>query len=164
MSYYKRNLTFFAHERGDGRFGFWWIAGDSDEWQAAKDDLRLSFNHSTGLRYDAVEREWTIPRYSVDRLQRWVDAWASRQEWNAEPRHGQRRSSGRAQDAPVASIADAYATLHLLPTAPPEVVQAAHRALVKTNHPDAGGTHEAAVAINAAIARIRDYAAGSGAA
>ncbi len=49
-----------------------------------------------------------------------------------------------------------YATLHLLPSAPREVIDAAYRALVKTNHPDAlppairGRAHQRMVAINVA--------------
>jgi curved DNA-binding protein CbpA len=46
--------------------------------------------------------------------------------------------------------AAAYARLHLLPTAPPELVQAAHKVMVKLTHPDSGGSHEAAVLINLA--------------
>lgn len=38
---------------------------------------------------------------------------------------------------------DAFATLHLLPTAPRAVVDAAYRALAKQLHPDRGGTDAA---------------------
>ena len=52
-----------------------------------------------------------------------------------------------------------YAALHLLPTAPPEVVSAAYKALAKKVHPDAGGSQERMQAINSAYALIkRDYA------
>ncbi len=37
---------------------------------------------------------------------------------------------------------DAYQVLHLLPTAPWEVVKAAYRALCFMHHPDRGGSHE----------------------
>ena len=39
--------------------------------------------------------------------------------------------------------ASVYATLHLLPTASLELVQAAYRCLAKTAHPDTGGSTEA---------------------
>ncbi len=157
-SYYKQSdLTFFARESPDGRTGFWWLA-DGETWAEAKNDLKGSFNHSSGLRYDPDEREWTLPAYSIARLQRWASAWASREEWDAIPRNGERRQghSECAQDAPGASLAQAYATLHLLPSAPPEVVQAAHRALVKTNHPDIGGSHAVMVSLNKAVDAIRE--------
>jgi len=159
-SYYRQSdLTFFARQRPDGRIGFWWLAGDDTAlWAEAKADLKRSFNHGTGLRYDGDAREWTLPRYSIERLQRWADAWASQQEWNAAQRNGQRRQyrSERAQDVPGASLAQAYATLHLLPSAPPEVVQAAHRALVKSHHPDVGGSHAVMVSLNNAVDAIRE--------
>lgn len=67
---------------------------------------------------------------------------------------------GRASYPSAASALDqAYRTLYLLPTAPPEVVQAAHRALVKLHHPDLASdehsAHSAMVNINQAITAIR---------
>ncbi len=54
-----------------------------------------------------------------------------------------RRSSDRAPHA-----GDPYRTLHLRPTAPPELVTAAHRCLAKLNHPDRGGDHDAMLAVS----------------
>lgn len=45
---------------------------------------------------------------------------------------------------------DPYRTLHLLPTAPPEVAKAAHRAMAMLCHPDHGGSHEQMQTVNAA--------------
>jgi DnaJ domain len=50
---------------------------------------------------------------------------------------------------------DAYATLHLLPSAPSEVVTAAYRALAKKFHPDHGGDDERMKQINLAYERLR---------
>jgi hypothetical protein len=52
----------------------------------------------------------------------------------------------------------AYAALHLLPSAPPEVINAAYRALAKQVHPDSGGDTAKMQEINAAYALLRDYA------
>ena len=44
-------------------------------------------------------------------------------------------------DAPAGvNLVDAYRTLHLLPTAPADLVAAAYRILAKAHHPDRGGT------------------------
>ena len=51
---------------------------------------------------------------------------------------------------------DAYRVLHLLPSAPPELVTAAHRCLAKLNHPDRGGSTVAMQQINAAVDLIRE--------
>jgi hypothetical protein len=57
--------------------------------------------------------------------------------------------------APPRDVAAAYATLHLAPDAPLEVAEAAYKVLVRTAHPDFGGSHAAMVTLNAAIQRIR---------
>lgn len=108
------------------------------------------------LYQHAVLRAWlnrTFEREAITWPLPTSDAQQERQERQDVPR--------RPQASP---LAEAYATLFLLPTAPPEVVQAAQRALVKINHPDAGGTHEAAVAINRAIDIIHQHQTRSGAA
>jgi curved DNA-binding protein CbpA len=43
----------------------------------------------------------------------------------------------------------------LLPTAPAELVRAAHKVLIKQVHPDRGGSHEQATKINVAWEIIR---------
>jgi hypothetical protein len=53
------------------------------------------------------------------------------------------------------AIPEHYATLHLLPGAPAEVVNAAHKALVKLHHPDRGGDTATMQAINAAADQVR---------
>ena len=51
---------------------------------------------------------------------------------------------------------DPWRILHLRPTAPSELVSAAHRCLAKLNHPDRGGTTTTMQAINEAVDRIRE--------
>jgi len=155
-AYGKADLSFFARERGDGSLAFWWLSDDSATWTAAKNDLKLNFPHHTGLRYDPTEREWIIPRRSIDRLQRWANAWASRQEWDAAQRNGQQRHSERAQAASEAPVLLAYRSLYLVPDAPLWAAEAVYRAAQKLAHPDiAGGDHAQAVTLNTAIQEIR---------
>jgi hypothetical protein len=49
-----------------------------------------------------------------------------------------------------------YAVLHIDPSAPLEVAEAAYRALARKAHPDAGGDAERMKRLNAAIERIRE--------
>ncbi len=49
---------------------------------------------------------------------------------------------------------DPWVILHLRPTAPPELVSAAHRCLAKLHHPDAGGDTAVMQAINQAYDAI----------
>ena len=50
---------------------------------------------------------------------------------------------------------DPYQVLHLLPSAPPELVSAAHKCLAKLTHPDVGGDTAMMQMINAAAEQIR---------
>lgn len=59
------------------------------------------------------------------------------------------------QTTPPRDVASAYATLHLAADAPLEVAEAAYKVLVRSAHPDSGGSHAAMVTLNAAIHRIR---------
>ena len=48
----------------------------------------------------------------------------------------------------------ALVVLHLRPSAPPELVDAAYRTLARLNHPDRGGDHDAMLALNQAYDAI----------
>jgi hypothetical protein len=63
-------------------------------------------------------------------------------------------SAGSADRAPHAGE-DPWTILHLRPTAPLELVTAAHRCLAKLHHPDAGGNTTTMQSINAAVDQIR---------
>ncbi len=75
-------------------------------------------------------------------------------------------ASGPDQGSPSANATHGvnrlYGALHLLPTAPPAVVEAAYRALAREHHPDRQPqaqqveAHECMVEINAAFAALRD--------
>jgi len=63
--------------------------------------------------------------------------------------------SGAGDRGRRAGTDDSYVVLHLLPTAPPELVSAAHKCLAKLHHPDRGGDHDAMQMINHAVEQIR---------
>jgi hypothetical protein len=102
--------------------------------------------------FDPQAKQWNIAKDADEMFQRWLvyartvlgakDEWlkqgeARRERPHAPPRH------------PKAS--DPYVTLHLLPSAPPEVVKAAYKALATLHHPDKpGGETEVMQRINAA--------------
>ncbi len=48
-----------------------------------------------------------------------------------------------------------YTVLHLLPSAPPELVESAYKCLSRMHHPDAGGTTSTMQELNSAVATIR---------
>lgn len=60
------------------------------------------------------------------------------------------------QLAAPATVRDPYQVLGVRPDSLIEVVEAAHRALAKRHHPDAGGSVEAMTEINNALDRVRE--------
>lgn len=150
--------TIFIHETGSS-ICFRWLCQDSDVWQDMRTDLKRSFPHHTGLTFDGELRMWRLPLRTRDRFCRWADAWfgMNGQRWETVGEDSGYTRSKATQSSVAGSVESAYAALHLLPTAPAEVVRAAQRALVKMHHPDAGGTHAAAVAINRAVDIIHIY-------
>lgn len=75
---------------------------------------------------------------------------------------GSRPNFGRPE--PIRSTDALYRALHLLPSAPPELVEAAYKALTKLNHPDRRPpaererANEAMVELNQAYGLLRDRA------
>ncbi len=102
-----------------------------------------------GRSYDPVTHVWLIDHAwansAVNILLRFMpDARLIR---NGE------RARTRTVPSPVAT--DEYRTLFVAPDAPPEVVEAAYKALARMNHPDVGGDTATMRQINAAYERLR---------
>ena len=68
-----------------------------------------------------------------------------------------RHSNGRAYGNASIPLdrAAAYRTLHLLPSAPEDLVKAAYRTLSKLHHPDVGGATSAMQQLNEAYNRLK---------
>jgi hypothetical protein len=101
--------------------------------------------------YSPASREWFIAASARDDLEMWLDdareVCGASVEW--QPSKGKERPRPR-------TVPDAFATLYLLPNAPPEVVRASYKALVQLVHPDKpGGDTEAMQRLNEAYERLR---------
>ena len=125
-------------------------------------------------RYSPDTKTWSVPLQCQGRLRAWANRWFynSNQTWDmdsgATHAHNGTRGGhtygggstgnghgGQQAATTTSSLAGAYAVLHLLPSAPIEVAEAAHRALIKAHHPDRGGDHATTVKITLAIEDIR---------
>jgi len=138
-----------------GRIYVRWWSDDADHWRALLDAWKRAFPIPGERRFHGATKEWSVPLTKRPALGAWLMANFALDavQWLDDDEDDERQD---APQGPQTSVVDqAYAVLHLLPTAPPEVVQAAHRALVKLHHPDRGGDHDRAVALNGAIATIR---------
>jgi hypothetical protein len=61
------------------------------------------------------------------------------------------------QQSGTSTLAAAFATLHLLPSAPAWAAEAVYKAAIKVHHPDAGGDGQTMAGINVAMERIREH-------
>lgn len=97
-------------------------------------------------RWSAERKTWRVSAAYKDALR----------EWQAEWFDGPRRRTPtpppppRSAWPPIDGRVEAYRALHLLPTAPPELVKVAYRTLATLHHPDKGGDTATMQAINAA--------------
>jgi hypothetical protein len=118
-------------------------------------------------RWLPAERAWWIADDAISLLARRLPAVAEALDrWRAQPFDfaayvadlaerlaGGSGASSRRLRRPIylpADVAIAYGKLRLAPGASAEEVRAARRSLARAHHPDAGGAHDAMVAINAA--------------
>lgn len=99
--------------------------------------------------YDPDTKTWTVHAAYAARA-----VALMRQTFVAVTEYGADRSATSPPD-PIRRTDPDFAILHLLPSAPPELVESAYKCLVKINHPDRGGDHEAMIALNEAITRLR---------
>jgi len=125
---------------------------DTLEFREALADLKAWIPPSARNWYPD-ERVWRVSDSHLAEVRDWCFRWFKADELLIEE---ERPRPPRPAPAPVA---DPYSVLHLLPTAPPELVKAAYRVMSQLCHPDAGGDHAAMVRINLAFERLQELAA-----
>jgi hypothetical protein len=140
-----------------------WVrfSAEGERFGEVKDHLKHYFRGF--YRYDPAQRAWRIQAPGTD-VHRWALRHFSEYEIDLvgayehhESRSEQHGRSDQQQSTRAPSrLEQAYSSLFVLPTAPREVVVAAHRALVKMNHPDAGGDTATMAKINDCMDVIRE--------
>lgn len=101
--------------------------------------------------WDPIAKAWTVQPGWVEAALDLLRATFGQVEIAGEP----------LRPRPIRPTNRPYAELHLRPSAPPAVVEAAYKALARDRHPDRlpaherARAHEAMVAINAAYAALR---------
>ncbi len=137
---------------------FRWQVNDLATFDEIRADLRRSFPRSARLRFDKGLGGWALPMSERANFETWLRYWfspACQYPWPPEDDETQAGRT-RAQRGGGRSLAEAFALLHLNMDAPLWAAEAVYRAAQKHMHPDAGGTHAQATALNEAIALIRE--------
>lgn len=143
-----------------------WRVFGGDDFVRVKDSFRRQFPRSSGAEWLSADKCWVLPRWQRTTLRSWLVYMFERDAWSwmgeEEPQEEERQQQQR-QDTSrtprTTPLSDAYGTLHLRPDAPLWAAEAVYRAAQKLAHPDTGGEHAAAVALNQAIDTIRTCAA-----
>jgi hypothetical protein len=107
--------------------------------------------------YNPATREWFVDEDATGRMRRWLDYCRANLYAEVEWLDGETDADPEREwtpPPPKPKAVDPYVTLHLLPSAPPEVVKAAYRALAVLNHPDKGGDEEQMKRLNDAYGRL----------
>lgn len=109
-------------------------------------------------RWDPDAKGWRVALslYSVARS---VIASHTGESWYVTPAARAmlegRGAGGQPSTSRSPEAREPFTTLHLLPTAPDEVVQAAYRALALLHHPDRGGNRATMARINSAFESVK---------
>jgi len=99
--------------------------------------------------YDPIAKSWTVaPAYAGIAIRLMYQVFTDVEIIDAAAGSGFDRGGDPREAALV--------VLHLRPTAPPELVDAAYRCLARLHHPDRGGDHDAMQALNHAVEQIRE--------
>jgi hypothetical protein len=106
---------------------------DKDEFYAAIEALKNSIP-SYHREFDGASRRWIIT--SESGLYTWL--YIVEDDMGAEVIWDHEQQAVHKQAAPTND--ELFAALHLLPTAPPELIKSAYRILAARTHPDHGGS------------------------
>ena len=150
-------MTTIHIEKHDGEYIVKFQADNPDVFKLLVETLK-SFIRADLRRYSRGVRQWHVEGRAVASVYRWLNhardvihadiEWPDGTEfWDAPPPPPKRPKAPKRRP-------DAFATLHLLPSAPPELIKAAYRTLAQLHHPDHGGDTSAMQRINIAYKEI----------
>ncbi len=130
-------------------------SSDTETFKLAIETLKSSIP-ACFRNYDPQARRWLIQGVAYDRLLRWASDARKTLPAQVEWRYAgdEEKRAWTPPPPPRAQPSDPYSTLHLLPSAPAELVKAAYRTLAQLHHPDRGGDEEEMKAINEAYRRL----------
>ncbi len=122
------------------------------------DTLKI-FIPATFRSYNPAQKEWKVSDDAGESFQRWLayccQTLHAEVKWVDADEAGQSKKTRTPPPPPPPrrnpTSADAFKALHLLPSAPPEVVRAVYKTLAKLNHPDIGGDTETMARVNSAF-------------
>ncbi len=106
--------------------------------------------------YDPSTRKWVVGEPASQSLHRWLSyartTFSAQVQWVGDAADADPEAEWTPPAKP--KVVDPYQTLHLLPSAPPELIRAAFKCLAAIFHPDHGGNEEKMKELNRAYKRL----------
>lgn len=134
-----------------GRYIVGWHS--ATHWHTILTSLKRAFpeHGDDGLLFEpAPRKQWSLPCWRRSDIEHWLAA-------NFESPCVTWTTGSTSDHTPCTDPArDAYGALYLTPNAPLWAAEAVYRAGQKRVHPDTGGSHSQAAALNRAIAVLRN--------
>ncbi len=132
-------------------------SGDSYIFKLLLDTLK-SFVNPCYRFYDPGTRKWVVGEPATESFRRWLSyartTFNAQVQWIGGATYEDYEAEWTPPPPPRPKPVDPYTALHLLPSAPAELVKAAYRTLAQIHHPDRGGDTEAMQRINDAYRRL----------
>jgi hypothetical protein len=150
-----------------------YVSWRGSAFSEVKDSFRAHFPTHADCVYNGTAKAWSMPLSARYRLRQWLDqtvtadaiTWldggpsAGSQSYSRnQSRYSRYQHQGphdRGHGSVAPTVERAYHTLHLLPSAPAELVDLAYRFWSKKLHPDLGGDDGQMAALNTAMEVIR---------
>ncbi len=147
--------TIFITKASDGAHAVRLSSHDTYTFKAVIEALK-DYVPACNRVYVPERKTWRVDASARDCFQSWLayarSTFGARIEWigetDADP------ESEWTPPPPKPKAVDPYVTLHLLPSAPPELIRAAFKCLAQIHHPDKGGDEEAMKRLNEAYGRL----------
>lgn len=117
--------------------------------------LRYEVKPLTYRKYDAEKGKWLFYYTKLPLIAKVAKKIYGHVDWSELPTAWQMLAAGASTvDEVIIATSSPYQKLHLLDTAPLEVVKSVYKTLSRINHPDHGGDADEMVALNAAYEEI----------
>lgn len=134
-----------------------WGYSDSAEWErsqyAARQQREREAKEKLEQEQDTAARAYAEHERKAEEKRK---ERAERERARIETEERRRRQEQQRPAARTTVATSPYTVLHVLPTAPPEVIDAAYRALAKLYHPDrVGGSNEKMKELNMAYDKVK---------
>jgi hypothetical protein len=149
--------TIFVTRDGQQDFHVKLQSGDTYVFKLLLDTLK-SFINPCYRFYDPGTRKWVIGEPATESFRRWLSyarsTFNAQVQWIGGEAYADPEAEWTPPPPPRPKPVDPYTALHLLPSAPAELVKAAYRTLAQIHHPDRGGDTDAMQRINDAYRRL----------